>query len=267
MHGSCSPALERESRYVRHLPCRLARSGDKAMSGLSDEIEGDVDQTVTSVWESRDGTVVPNSDAIALGNDRVVLDAVLLYADLADSTEMAIGNQEIASEVFKSYLSGVTKIIRDNGGHIRSFDGDRVMAVFIGDVKATSAVRTGLQINWFFQNVLTKKFRDYYDSRIASFNFDQTVGIDKSHVHVARAGIRRNNDLIWVGRAPNIAAKLSSIRNESYKTFITPSVYNTMLKSSRFGKNGLDMWTELNWDAGDTYGIPQVYGSGWWWPL
>jgi class 3 adenylate cyclase len=237
------------------------------MSQFTDELIAEVKTTVEGTWSSRDGQVVPQSENLRLANDRVVLDAVLLYADLADSTEMAIADQQIASEVFKSYLRGVTKIIHKNDGHVRSFDGDRVMGVFIGDYKNTNAARCGLQIHWFFSKVLTTKFREFYADKVVAFNFNQTVGIDSSSIHVARSGVRDNNDLIWVGRAPNIAAKLSSIRMEKYKTFITPGVYRVLDKPSKIqGSPERDMWTLLNWAAGNQYGIPQIYGSEWTWP-
>jgi adenylate cyclase len=236
------------------------------MSQFSDELNAEVKATVEGAWDSRDGQVVPQSEDLRLANDRVVLDAVLLYADLADSTEIAIANQQIASEVFKSYLRGVTKIIHKNEGRVRSFDGDRVMGVFIGDYKNTNAARCGLQIQWFFSNVLTARFRTYYGDRVAAFNFNQTVGIDRSSIHVARSGVRDSNDLIWVGRAPNIAAKLSSIRMDKFKTFITPNVYQQLDKPSKIqGTPERDMWTILNWASGDRYGIPQIYGSEWTW--
>ena len=236
------------------------------MSQFSDELKAEVKTTAEGAWDSRDGQVVPQSEDLRLANDRVVLNAVLLYADLADSTEMAIADQQIASEVFKSYLRGVTRIIHKNEGHVRSFDGDRVMGIFIGDYKNTNAARCGLQIQWFFSNVVTAKFREFYGDKVAAFNFDQTVGIDRSSIHVARSGVRDNNDLIWVGRAPNIAAKLSSIRMDKFKTFITPSVYNALEKSSKFqGSPERDMWTLLSWPSGNAYGIPQIYGSGWTW--
>ncbi len=236
------------------------------MSQFSDELNAEVKATVEATWESRFGQVVPESENLRLANDRVVLNAVLLYADLADSTEMAIANQTIASEVFKSYLRAVTKIIHKNDGQVRSFDGDRVMGVFIGGNKNSNAARCGLQIHWFFSNVLIARFKEHYKDKVAAFNFDQTVGIDTSSVHVARSGVRDNNDLIWVGRAPNIAAKLSSIRMAKFKTFITPDVYKVLEKASKIqGSPERDMWTLLNWASGNQYGIPQIYGSEWAW--
>ncbi|MGA2537956.1 MAG: adenylate/guanylate cyclase domain-containing protein, partial [Terracidiphilus sp.] len=147
----------------------------------------------------------------------MVLDAALLYADLADSTELAVMDKEKAAEVYKAYLQGVSKLIKRNGGEIRSFDGDRVMGVFLDGAMRTNAATCGLQINWFFRKVLIPEFQSFYIT-LNSFPFAQTVGVDVGQIHVARAGVRLDNDLIWVGRAPNIAAKLSSVREGNIST-------------------------------------------------
>jgi adenylate cyclase len=196
----------------------------------------------------------------------IELDAVLLYADLADSTEMALKSQPIAAEVYKTYLRGVTRIIRHHGGEVRSFDGDRVMGVFIGDSMDTQAATCGLQVNWFFRKVLSTRFKQFYTGVVDQWNFDQTVGIDHSSVHVARAGLRNDNDLIWVGRAPNIAARLSAIRHGNYSTLITEDVYKALAWTAKYSRNGFEnMWTEFPWPAGVKLGVPKVYGSCWRW--
>jgi adenylate cyclase len=237
------------------------------MSVFSDQLISETCKAARSLWTSRDGQVVPDTNSVKLGNDRIEMEAVMLYADLADSTELAIKSQQIASEVFKSYLSGVTRIIKLNGGEVRSFDGDRVMGVFIGDRKNTDAAITGLQINWFFKYALETEFRKFYaQESLSNIVFNHTVGIDRSPIYVSRAGVRNDNDLIWVGRAPNIAAKLRSIRHEAYNTLITESVYSALLDSAKlYRMNGNDMWTELSWPGGAGYGVLKVYGSNWWW--
>lgn len=235
------------------------------MSDLSDELIEDVKATVETAWSSRDGKVVPESDDLKLGNDRVEMEAVFLYADLADSTELALKNREIASELCKAYLSGVTKIVRTNGGEIRSFDGDRVMAVFIEGNKHTAAVKSGLQINWFFTNAVRAKFKSFYSIRLKDFSLTQTVGIDRSKVYICRAGIRDNNDLIWVGRAPNIAAKLSGVRF-GYSTLITERVYSSMLDDAKFGGSPREnMWTTVDIPSLSDYEVGTLYGSTWTW--
>lgn len=230
------------------------------MSVLTD-LKASVETIVTSAWDHTDGRVVPDSTDLALGNHRVQMSAVVLYADLADSTELAITSQEIAAEVFKAYLQGATRLIRANGGEVRSFDGDRVMGVFIGEQRSTSAARCGLQINYFFTQLLAPRFMRAYATALVGFKFAQTVGIDSGNVQVVRGGIRNNNDLVWVGRAPNVAAKLSAIRDGKHSTFVTEDVYKGIAQSLRTSTTQTDVWIRLSWNAGSQYGVPIIYGS------
>ncbi len=230
------------------------------MSVLTD-LKASVETIVTGQWDHTDGRVVPDTSDLALGNHRVQMSAVVLYADLADSTELAITNQEIAAEVFKAYLQGATRLIRANAGEVRSFDGDRVMGVFIGDHKNTNAARCGLQINYFFTKLLAPRFTSAYAASLVGFKFAQTVGIDNGIVQVVRGGIRHNNDLVWVGRAPNVAAKLSAIRNGKHSTFVTEDVYKEIAQNLKKSTTNTDVWSRLSWSAGPPYGVPIIYGS------
>jgi len=98
---------------------------------LIEDLKSETSAIVTGGWTLRDGQVVPEPGDVGLGNEGVNLEATFLYADLADSTKLALFDQKIAAEVIKAYLMGTTRIIRALGGEIRSFDGDRVMGVFI----------------------------------------------------------------------------------------------------------------------------------------
>src|SRR5271165_7011823 len=162
---------------------------------LSDDLRAETGEIVRSAWDRRKGTVVPQPEDVGLGNEGVTFNATFLYADLADSTELAIKDTSIAAEVFKAYLRGTTRIIRALGGEIRSFDGDRVMGVFTEGNKNTSGAKAALQINHFFSKILRPSFMNYYSTR--SLKLTQTVGVDTSEVVVVRAGIRNNNDLVW----------------------------------------------------------------------
>jgi class 3 adenylate cyclase len=71
---------------------------------------------------------------VKLGNDAVKLSATVLYADLADSTKLVDGHtKQFSAEIYKTFLHCAAKIIRSEDGVITAYDGDRVMAVFIGD--------------------------------------------------------------------------------------------------------------------------------------
>jgi adenylate cyclase len=235
------------------------------MSILAD-LKSETDSIVTKTWKRRDGDKVPESEAVALGNECVDLEATFLYADLANSTELAVMSQDIAAEVVKAYLMGTTRIIRDAGGEIRSFDGDRVMGIFFGTRKNTAASEAALKINYFFIEVLVPSFVNFYRSR--TFSLSQSVGVDTSKVMATRSGIRNNNDLVWIGRAPNVAAKLSALR-EGYALYISDTVFSNMLDDSKVSTlpltPGLAMWEQKIWEAGKSYGVGTIYVSNWLW--
>lgn len=83
---------------------------------MEDELAKEVDSIIRGTWELRNGQVIPDTQDIKLSNDGVKIPATVLYSDLADSTELALYSQEIAAEIYKSYLLGTTRIIKANGG-------------------------------------------------------------------------------------------------------------------------------------------------------
>lgn len=109
----------------------------------------------------------------------------------------------------------------------------------------------------------TQKFERKYDSvKNASFSIDHGIGINTGTVLSVRGGIRGENDLIWIERAPNLAAKLSSLRETPYQTFITARVYNKLNDKSKYGPNWENMWQSRSWNfLGDNL---NVYRSSWW---
>jgi class 3 adenylate cyclase len=118
---------------------------------LHDELQRQVAQIFRAQWTTRVGKVVPSEDSIQLGNDAVKLDATVLYADLADSTVLVDGYEApFAAEIYKAFLHCAAEIIRAESGVITAYDGDRIMAVFVGTAKNTSAVRSAMKINHRF---------------------------------------------------------------------------------------------------------------------
>ena len=126
---------------------------------IDDDIKSEVDAILSTTWDVTDGTAVPATDDIKLQGGGRKLDVVMLYVDLADSTALVSYNKQMAAKILKSFLSSCTRLIRHNGGHIRSFDGDRVMGVFIGDTKNSSAAKTALNIKWVFDEILKPKLK------------------------------------------------------------------------------------------------------------
>jgi class 3 adenylate cyclase len=227
------------------------------------EIRAQVTSIFATQWQSRDGRGVPDAEKITLSNDGVKLDGTVLYADLVESTDLVDHYKDFfAAEVYKAYLVAATRIIRSRGGEITAFDGDRVMAVFVGDRKNSNAARTALEINWAVKKVINPTLRKQYPN--TSFNVRQVVGIDTGPLFVAKTGIRGSNDLVWVGRAANYAAKLCSLREDDYASIITESVFKKLSDETKHGGNPRQlMWDKALWTE---TGEP-IYKSDWWWEL
>lgn len=229
--------------------------------GIAEDLSSDVTQILKTQWQKREGRVVPEANAVTLGNDAVNLDGTVLYADLAQSTDLVRRMQPwFAAEVYKSYLRCASKIIEHYGGVITAFDGDRVMAVFIGDSKNTSAVRSALAINHAVTKIINPAIQAQYPG--TDYVVRQSVGIDTSSLFVAKTGIRGANDLVWVGNAANIAAKLCGLRVDAYSSWITESVYNLMHAEVKISSTGKDMWERRAWTE---QGGRIVYCSSWSW--
>ena len=209
---------------------------------LKDDLEAEVKKIFKEAWTERDGNVVPEPKDLKLGNDAVNLEATVLYADMSGSTHLVDSYEpKFAAEIYKTYLVCAARIIKDEGGTITAYDGDRIMAVYIGDSKNTSAVRSALRINGAVWDIIKPALKNQYPS--TDYNLKHVIGIDTSKLLVARTGVRNDNDLVWVGRAANYAAKLSSLSND-FTIYITHSVHDNMHESV---KSKVGMWQARSW--------------------
>jgi class 3 adenylate cyclase len=228
---------------------------------LKEDLQKEVAATFKSRWTERNGTEVPTEDTVKLGNDAVNIQATVLYADMSDSTKLVDSEEKsFAAEIYKTYLHCAAKIIRSEGGTVTAYDGDRVMAVYMGDPKNTPAVRTALKINYAIQEIITPALRAQYPSK--DYVPRAVIGIDTSKLLVANAGVRGAKDLVWVGRAANYAAKLTALPH-SYPTYITAEVFNGMRDDVKT-TNGRAMWESVKWN---TFDNRTIYRSNWRWAI
>ena len=189
------------------------------------------------------------------------MDGTVLYADLDDSTDLVNRwKPAFAAAVYKSFLACAARIIRSEHGSITGYDGDRIMAVFIGDSKNSAAARSALKINFAVLRIINPALRNRYPRSV--YEVRHHVGIDTSQLFVARTGIRGANDLVWVGRAANYAAKLSARSGPA--TQITSDVYSRLNREAKIGPNGRNMWTQ---QIAREIGGNAVYTSTWNWRL
>ncbi len=145
--------------------------------GLKSDLESEVGTIFRSGWAERQGTVVPDADSVKLTNDAVNLNATVLYADMANSTAMVdYGGRFATPESYKCFLHCAAKIIRSEGGTITAYDGDRVMAVYLGGSKNTLAVRTAMKITWASINIINPAKERQYPQN--NYPVRHAIGID-----------------------------------------------------------------------------------------
>ncbi|MGP6175368.1 adenylate/guanylate cyclase domain-containing protein [Corynebacterium sp. A21] len=240
--------------------------------GLFDEVNAQLDKTVrqpmTITKKQTSTTSVP--EAVDLGySEGKVISATYLYTDMLNSSGLAAAaDKEAAAQTFRAFLNVSTKIIRNLEGHIRSFDGDRVMGVFTGPNKEDRAIKSAMRIKWAVDTIVTPALHQEIPAlQKVGWTLSQSSGIATGDALLARAGFRGSDDMISIGAAPNLAAKLSDMRDDGtkagYVTRIGQGTYNRLSDSHKFS-NGTSMWEgPYSLSMGD--GSYSYYRSSYYW--
>ncbi len=229
---------------------------------LGDDLKAQVELVFKNQWDERNGTVLPDDTSLTFTNNAVQLDATVLYADLSASTKLVDSKTWwFSAEVYKTFLYCSAKIINSEGGNITAYDGDQIMAVFLGDSKNSSAVRSALKINYCTKCIIQPAKSAQYTND--DYVLNHTVGIDSSTVRVVKTGVRGANDLVWIGRSANWAAKLCNLGPE-YPTWITDDVYNNLNEGARISAKGEHMWEPMTWSK---MANKRIYRSSYWWKI
>lgn len=229
------------------------------------DVETEVKRIFRESWTTEKTKIVPEPKDIALeSNHAKEIDfASVLYADLSGSTRMVQSQtQKFSAEVYRAFLYSAAQIVRNEGGKITAYDGDRIMAVFTEPRPCTDSARCALKINYAVSQIVNPAISTQYGS--SKYTVKHVVGIDTSSLLVARTGVRGDNDLVWVGRAANYAAKLTELSNDA-PTYITGEVYDLLQDESKYGGNPRRlMWTERQWTSMNNM---RIFSSTWWWHL
>ncbi len=225
---------------------------------LEDDLKDRVAEIFADGWDTRNGYVVPDPEDVGHGNVGVKLDAAVLYADLKGSTKMVDAeSREFSAEIYKSYLFCAGEIIQENDGVITAYDGDRIMAVFIGDRKRSNAAGCALKICHAVRHIINPAIVSQYGAN--QYTVKQIVGVDCGNLTVARTGVRGNNDLVWVGPAANYAAKLCDLGAAGHSSYITSRVFDPMKSYKTY--RGRSIWEERTWND------MRIYRSNWAWEV
>lgn len=218
---------------------------------LLDDVNEQIDKTIRATMsvtkKQESNTKVPDASELGYADGKLLGNATYLYTDMRNSSGLAATNDKVvAAQVFRAFLNVSTKIIRAHDGHIRSFDGDRVMGVFTGLAKEDRAVRSAMEIKWAVKELVTPAIHSEFPTLKANgWNLKQVSGIATGETLLARAGFRGNDDMIALGVAPNLAAKLSDLREsdvDTYDVLVGAGTHSALSAALTKSKDGDDMW-------------------------
>jgi class 3 adenylate cyclase len=211
---------------------------------IKEDLTTKVREFVCETWpEIPNAIEIPTVDDLAFGNNGKNIDVTILYADIADSTKLVdeVTNTR-AAEYYKAFLHCASQLIKRNNGAIQAYDGDRVMAAFIGDNQADNAVGAALELHYAVSEIINPEFNSVYTQTQRTLQF--TVGIDSGTCLVVKVGVRAVGELAWIGGAANYAAKLNSFEglDHTYPIRVTQQTYARLIAQSLYGSRGDLMW-------------------------
>ena len=215
---------------------------------VKDELESTVNTMMVSSWSVREGREIPDTSSIGLStNTGVTLDATYLYADLAKSSFFGQSLHPVdAAKIIKSFLHCCSVLVREHGGEIKSFDGDRVMGVYFGAEKEMRAARTAFKINWIVQEIISDKASRWVDWPEKPVEITHATGIATGKALMIRGGVRGDNDIASIGSAPNLAAKLSDERSDKGRTFVCSETWMKLYGDTDADALGNKRWTTFD---------------------
>ncbi|MEX1078544.1 MAG: adenylate/guanylate cyclase domain-containing protein [Homoserinimonas sp.] len=229
---------------------------------LADRIESEINSFIVSTWEVRQSEKIPDTSALGLMTTTgIQIPATFLYSDLAESSSLGQNLTTVdAAKIIKSFLYACSSLIKAHGGEIKSFDGDRVMGIFVGHQKEMRAVRAAFDINWVVQEVISDKASRWIAWSGGPRQVKHATGIASGEALLIRGGVRNDNDIASIGSAPNLAAKLSEIRGRPERTFADSDTWMLAYGDTWKDALGNSLWEEPSYvEVGGKYFA--YYGS------
>ncbi|GAB3722684.1 adenylate/guanylate cyclase domain-containing protein [Flavobacterium koreense] len=215
------------------------------------DIEDKVNTFLTTGFNQYDSNEVPDiengtENRLTLGNTGIYGEFTFLYVDMRGSSSYTDQHRlQTITKIYKAYHHCMVECIKQFNGKIRSFDGDRVLAVFSGERKVNNAVECAMKIVGCKYDILKPKINSAFNNN----NFSLGVGISTGNIMVSKAGTgydKNNRDLIWIGDPPNLGAKLSDEADSPNSIYICKTTFGRLKEVNQFTtRNGvkIDMWT------------------------
>lgn len=236
---------------------------------LLEDIDNAVNSILDDTMDSDDCSYVPDilDSSLTFGLTAKRFKNVCFYIDMRGSTAiLEKHNASVVIKIHKAFFITILKIVKNNGGEIRSFNGDSVLAFFPGDNSDTieAAVKSAMQLSYVLINAeesLKTKVYSKYETQI-----DIGIGLDLGTTYVAKIGQRDINskDLIWIGSNVNRSVKISDGRENPESIGITRRLYDKLPNSIKYHRSN-NMWFKLGYDYNGSQ--EEVWVTSYYWSI
>lgn len=196
---------------------------------LKSDILAKAKEIKNATFIKKDTDSIPSIDTslLTFGCTGLNFPATVLYIDMRGSTKVLNTHQRrVVAKIHMTYYHAIVKIAKNDGGEIRSFNGDSLLVFFYGmsvDV-ARKAVRSAMKMKYAITTIVNETLSDYID-------IDFGIGIDCGNILATKVGIGGNNDnkdLIWIGNAVNRSTKISDGCKLPYCIGISNAIYEKL---------------------------------------
>lgn len=193
-------------------------------------------------------SVIPTLETpgLTFGNSGKYFYATVLYIDIRQSSKLLDCHHYVnVAKLLTAFYNAIVRIANQDGGEIRSFNGDSLLVFYKGTENDTvgKAVQSAMKMSFAINNVVNPIMKNLS-------NIDFGIGIDYGKVLVTKVGIggcSNNKDLIWIGNGVNRATRISDLCQSPYHIGISERLYNKLDYSLKYTKDlfnrPISMWT------------------------
>lgn len=236
---------------------------------LKDDIYNSVNSILNNHMDISDITTVPDIEdsQLTFGLTGKRFNNVCFFIDMRGSTKiLEKHNVNVVIKIHKAFFIIILKIVNSLNGEVRSFNGDSMLAFFVGNdsVAINSAIEAAMKIKYLLmidENCLKNKVFKKYDTEI-----DIGIGLDIGTTTAAKVGYSgtNNKDLIWIGSNVNHSVKMSDKRKTPNTIGITKRLYDNLTNETKYS-NGKNMWQKSDYIYNEV--IEDVYITSYHWRL
>ena len=119
------------------------------------EVLDQINVIINEVYTNVETTSVPKKEDLTFWNTtKTIKHAKVMFIDMRRSRDLLLDWTTLRSvKTHKAFLRAISHCIWDRDGHIRSFNGDGLLAFFVGEEAWPKSVRAAMDIAWFVTKI------------------------------------------------------------------------------------------------------------------